>query len=466
MENFILDTDSYKFSHFLGYPQNATAIYSYAESRGGVYPATVFFGLQKFLKELAAVRITKDMIDEAEEFAAAHGVPFNRMGWEIIAKEYRGKIPVVIKAVPEGTLVPTRNVLVTVENTDSRMPWLTSYIETALLRATWYPVTVATRIFYMKKRIKPYFDKTSDTGDMGFAVLDFSARGCSSLETARVGGMAHLISFLGSDNIPAVVEAQKVYGEEMAAYSVAATEHSVMTSYGEENEEASFEELVDRMMPEGGILSVVSDTWDVYRATDRWGELADKIKAKNGTLVVRPDSGDMEEVIPVLLEKLMHSFGYSENSKGYKVLHNVKLLQGDGIDENSVVVPFEIAERMGISADSIMTGSGGGLMQANIDRDTCKFAFKASNVSFADGKEMGIHKQPITDKGKASKKGRLVLVRDENGGLVTMSNHDENVVKWANCADYDLLVEVYRDGKIRKEYTLSEIRERVSSNLN
>lgn len=457
MKNFILDTDSYKFSHFQGYAPGATNIYSYAESRGGVYPATVFFGLQKFIKELAEVRITGAMIDEAELFAKAHGVPFNRKGWEIIEDEHAGYIPVVIKAVPEGTLVPTRNVLVTVENTDPRMPWLTSYIETALLRATWYPTTVATRIHYMKQRIKPYFDRTSDVGDMGFAILDFSARGCSSTETAEIGGMAHLLSFVGSDNIPAVVAAARFYDEPMAAFSVAATEHSVMTSFGEENEEASFGYLIDNMMLEGGILSVVSDTWNVFRATDYWGELAGRIREKNGTLVVRPDSGEMRDVLPRILERLMSSFGYDVNSKGFKVLRNVKVLQGDGIDENSVTEPFQIAEEMGISADSIMTGSGGGLMQANIDRDTCKFAFKASNVRFVDGTEQGIAKNPITDPGKMSKRGRLKLLDCGQYHFATATSGDPD---FNGLRDH--LHTVYKNGEVSNMETLGQIRERLS----
>ena len=461
MKNFILDTDSYKFSHFLGYPKDVTHVYSYAESRGGEYDATVFFGLQKFLMELAAVRITSENIDEAEVFAKDHGVPFNRNGWEIIVRDYDGKIPVRIKAVPEGSVIPTRNVLVTVENTDPRLPWLTSYVETALLRATWYPTTVATRIHEMKKRIKPYFDRTSDSGDMGFAILDFSARGCSSRETAEIGGMAHLLSFVGSDNIPAVVAASRFYYEPMAAFSVAATEHSVMTSFGEEHEFESFEYLIDNMMPENGILSVVSDTWNVYRATRYWGELVEKIRAKNGILVVRPDSGEMREVLPTVMKTLEASFGYDLNSKGFKVLRNVKVLQGDGINEHTVVEPFAIAEELGISADSVMTGSGGGLMQANIDRDTCKFAFKASNVTFADGHEMGIAKNPVTDSGKMSKKGRLKLIDCGEGHYTTVTSRE---------LDYeslkDVLRTVYENGELPTVQGLQHIRDILAATLN
>lgn len=460
--NFILDTDSYKLSHFLGYPQGATHVYSYAESRGGKYPATVFTGIQKFVQELAEVRVTRADVIEAAAFAAAHGEPFNEEDWLIIVFEHNGRIPVRIKAVPEGTVVPTRNVLVTVENTDPRMPWLTSYIETALLRAVWYPVTVATRVHEMKKKIKPYYDRTSDRGDMAFALLDFSARGVSSRETSEVGGMAHLLSFVGSDNIPAVLAARRYYDEPMAAYSVAATEHSVMTGFGEENELASFEYLIDNMMPENGILSVVSDTWNVFRACEYWVKLADKIRAKNGTLVVRPDSGDMREVFAKILPILAEGFGYDINSKGFKVLKNVKVLQGDGINEDTVVTPFQIAEELGISADSIMTGSGGGLMQANIDRDTCKFAFKASNITI-DGKDIGIAKNPITDPGKMSKKGRLELVRTASGSFSTFTDEYQSFDKLYE--DEKVMRVVYENGKVSNMETFGTIRERLSTYL-
>lgn len=456
MTNFILDTDSYKFSHFLGYPKGAQHIYSYAESRGGIYPASVFFGLQKFIRELAAVRVTMEDVEEALNFATLHGVPFNYGGWAKIAREYDGKIPVRIKAVAEGTLVPTRNVLVTVENTDPTMPWLTSYIETALLRATWYPTTVATRIHYMKEKIKPYYDATSDTGDMGFGILDFSARGCSSRETAELGGMAHLVHFIGSDNIPAVLAATRYYDEPMAAFSVAATEHSVMTSLSNaDGELEALEYLIENMMPENGILSVVGDTYNIYDFVAKVATLQDKIAAKGGTFVIRPDSGDMNVVLPKVFEMVRGLFEGQPNSKGYFVPKYVKVLQGDGIDENSVEIPFKLAMEAGLSADCIMTGSGGGLMQSNIDRDTLKFAFKASNVTI-DNVNYPIAKEPITDPGKRSKKGKLKLIRNTNGEYMTAGMYFNGI--------YDELQLVYENGEVYNSQSLAQIRERASKN--
>lgn len=452
--NFILDTDSYKLSHFLGYPTDATNIYSYAESRGGVYPATVFFGLQKYIKELAAVRVSVDDVFEAKAFSAAHGVPFNEAGWMRIVDVHSGRIPVRIKAVAEGTLVPTRNVLVTVENTDPTMPWLTSYIETALLRATWYPTTVATRIHGMKQRIKPYFDTTSDSGDMGFALLDFSARGCSSRETAEIGGMAHLLSFLGSDNIPAVLAAHRYYDEPMAAFSVPATEHSVTTSWGKTNETTSIEHMIDNMMPENGVLSLVGDTWSIYDFVRQAAQFKDRIHNKNGTLVIRPDSGEMRQVLPQVIRQVREAFGSTRNGKGYDVINRAKVLQGDGINEFSVETPFAIAKDIGISADSIMTGSGGGLMQANIDRDTCKFAFKASNVT-RNGEDVGIAKDPITDPGKKSKMGRLALTKVGDSFQTMFVEASDDTSAW------DQLRTVYEDGKTFNMESFATIRERL-----
>lgn len=454
MKNIILNTDSYKLSHFLGYPQDVTRMYSYAESRGGAYPKILMLGLQAFIKENLLEPISQDNIDEAAEFAALHGEPFNREGWEYILREHNGYLPLTIKSVPEGTLVDVHNIIASVENTDDNVPWLTSYIETALIRM-WYPITVATRIYYMKQRMKPYFEKTSDSADMSFALLDFASRGVSSYESSQIGGLGHLVHFIGSDNIPAILYARENYGAEMAAFSVPATEHSIMTALSEaDEEEEAFEYLVDNMLQEGGILSIVSDTYNVFEAAAKWNSaLVSKIRAKNGTLVFRPDSGEIEEVLPEILKILDEKFGHIVNEKGYKVLSNVKVLWGDGVNEDTVHLPFKYAAMLGYSADSIMTGSGGGLMSANIDRDTCKFAFKASNMT-QNGEEIGICKSPITDPGKNSKRGLLMLCK-EHGKFVTKRGYrDCNYMG-------DHLREVYRNGILLIDDDLDTIRKRI-----
>lgn len=454
--NLLLDTDSYKLSHFLGYPKNTTEMYSYLESRGGKYDKTLFFGLLPILEKLKGQVVTQAKIEQAEAFAKKHGVPFNREGWMRILYTHDGRLPIEIRAVKEGTLVPYKNVLLTIRNTDPTCAWLTSYLETMLLRI-WYPITVATRIYEMKQKIKQYYEETSDTLDsLPFALLDFSSRGVTSYETSQIGGAAYLANFLGSDNIPAVDFVNKLYKSEMSGFSVPATEHSIMCSFGEDGEEASFEYLLENMAQPGGIISVVSDSWNIYRACEYWNKLAPIAKAKNVTLVVRPDSGEIDEVLPEVLSILEEGFGFTMNSKGYKVLNNVKVLWGDGINEDTCTLPFEIAKTIGISADSIITGSGGGLMQVDINRDTNKFAVKGSNV-IIDGVSIPIAKNPITDSGKQSKKGKLkLLYNKETNQYGTWTDSDQyfDVAK-------DQLDLVFLDGEIKRTQTIDEIRKLI-----
>ena len=459
--NFILDTDSYKFSHFLGYPKDAQHIYSYAESRTSKFDNILFFGLQPYLVELANTTITLEDIAEAKEFAATHGEPFNEQGWLDIVLKHGGKIPVRIKAVPEGTLLPSHNVLVTVENTDPTMPWLTSYLETALIRI-WYPITVATKIHYMKQKLYPYFKRSSDSENMDFALLDFGSRGVSSYEQSELGGLAYLASFKGSDNVPAVYAARRYYNEHMAGFSIPATEHSVMTSFGRYAELESFEYLIENMMPVNGILSVVSDTWDVFEAAHKWVSLADKIRNKNGTIVVRPDSGDMRSNVPKLLKIISEGFGVTRNNKGYNVINNAKILQGDGIDDETLTIPFNAAQFAGISSDSVLVGSGGGILQSGINRDTLGFAFKASNVT-RSGIDYPIRKDPVTDTKKRSKAGRLKLVaygaKDGTNSYTTLVDDGTPFFN----AHQDSLKLVYEDGVLFNQQSMTEIRNRISN---
>jgi len=235
--NPILNVDSYKTSHF-GFMENGTTeIFSYIENRvGGSYKSTVFFGLQFFLKEYLSTRITMEMVDEAETFIMAHGEPFNRSGWEYIVKHLNGKIPLRIKAVPEGTVVPEGNVLVTVENTDPNCAWVSSYFETALLRAVWYPSTVATRSKKLKEIITNYLYVTGSPSLIDFKLIDFGARGVSSLESSMISGAAHLVNFLGTDNIAGIHCVQKYYNTtEMVGFSIPACydkDTEILTSQG------------------------------------------------------------------------------------------------------------------------------------------------------------------------------------------------------------------------------------------
>ncbi len=465
----IIRTDSYKFSQWVQYPAGTTHVSSYIESRGGE-DESVFFGLQAFMKDYLTTPITMKDVDRAEKIVTAHGLPFNREGWEIIVNEYNGMLPVEIEAVPEGTVMPTHNVQVQVVNTDPRLWWLTSYLETALLRGVWYPSTVATKSRKMKKFIKAALEKTSDVpveAQINFKLHDFGARGASSSETAILGGMAHLVNFWGTDTAEALVGVMEYYNtDEVVGFSIPASEHSTITSWGRENEVKAFENMIDKFAGEGKLYACVSDSFDIYKAcSDLWGiALKDKIIASGGTLVVRPDSGDATTVPVEVIEILMEKFGYTVNSKGFKVLPPyIRVIQGDGINEKSLPIILDNLIAKGISADNIAFGMGGGLLQA-WNRDTLKYAMKASAIKGADGEWRGFAKDPITDHGKKSKQGRLALVKEAGFGVAEYIRTvpEEYITEFQAK---NLLQPVFRNGVILVEDTFANIRERAKEGV-
>jgi nicotinamide phosphoribosyltransferase len=202
----VLDGDSYKFSHYKQYPPKTTAMFSYLESRGGKFESTVFFGLQYYLKKFLSQTVTVKEVYEAKEFSELHGVPFNFDGWMRIATVLKGKLPVRIRAVKEGTVVPTGNILMSVESTDPETFWVVSWLETVLVRL-WYPITVATQSYHIKQMLKRFLDKTADNteAELPFKLHDFGSRGVSSQESAMIGGAAHLVNFMGSDTIAGIL---------------------------------------------------------------------------------------------------------------------------------------------------------------------------------------------------------------------------------------------------------------------
>jgi nicotinamide phosphoribosyltransferase len=422
-------------------------VYSYIESRGGAWDKTVFFGLQAFLKEYLTTPITLADIDEAEAIITAHGEPFYREGWEYILNTYGGKLPVVIKAVAEGTVVPTKNVLVTIENTDPLCYWLTSFLETALLRAVWYPTTVATNSYVSKQIIREFLERTGDVAGLDFKLHDFGFRGVSSYESAGLGGAAHLVNFRGTDTIAALLYARKYYGADMAGFSIPAMEHSTVTSWGREREVDAYRNMLNQYAKPGAILAAVSDSYDIYAACKLWGtELKQQIVDSGATLVVRPDSGDPATVVLECLRILDQYFGSVVNDRGYKVLNNVRVIQGDGINQTSIREILEAATAAGYSADNLAFGQGGALLQI-LDRDTLKFAMKCSAAKI-NGEWVQVFKDPITDQGKQSKKGRVTLYKDEKGKFFS------GVEDWPK----NELVEVYNNGVITKEYSFDEVR--------
>lgn len=470
-KNLILNTDSYKTSMFKQYPAGTTGVYSYIESRGGKYDETVFFGLQSFIKEYLLEPITQADIDIADEILTAHGEPFNREGWEYILRAHRGFLPLVIRAVPEGTMVPVKNVLATIENTDPKAFWLTTWLETALLRAVWYGTTVATQSKYIKNLITHYLEKSGDPSTIGFKLHDFGSRGVSSMESAGLGTAAHLVNFMGTDTLTGILYAREYYNAGIAGFSIPAAEHSTITSWGRAGEVKAYSNMVTQFGKPGAILAVVSDSYDIYEACRMWstGDLKQQVIDSGATVVIRPDSGDPVEVLPKMMRILGEGFGYTTNAKGYKVLNNVRLLWGDGINQFSIQSILRVVVDMaGWSADNLAFGMGGALLQ-QIDRDTQKFAMKCSAAEITKWVEDGdqgsgwvsewvdVFKDPITDKVKASKKGRVTLWKG-GGEWVTAVDQPKGWFNKGFGPFEEMLEEVFRDGKLIKDYTFEEVR--------
>lgn len=408
MSNIILNTDSYKLSMVEQYPPGTEHVFSYIESRGGEYDRTLFFGLQAFIKEYLVKPITQEDIDEAEEILTAHGEPFYREGWEYILNVHKGKLPLMINAVPEGTVVPAKNLLVSVVNTDSKCYWLTTHIETALLRAIWYPTTVATNSWTSKKIIKHYLEKNGDPGLINFKLHDFGARGVSSMESAGIGGAAHLVNFMGTDTISGLLFARKYYGAGVSGFSIPAMEHSTVTSWGRENEVSAYRNMLKLHARPGGFVACVSDSYDIFAACHKWGtELKQDVIDSGATVVIRPDSGDPAIVVLECVRILDRYFGHIINSKGYRVLNNVRVIQGDGINHETIRKILYQLDIAGYSSDNVAFGQGGALLQ-QLNRDTCKFAMKCSAIA-VNGKWRDVYKDPITDIGKRSKRGYIDL---------------------------------------------------------
>lgn len=457
-QNIILGTDSYKVSHWRQYPPGTTRVFSYIEARGGEWPETVFFGLQAILaKHLVGRVVSCSDIDDAEHLFGLHfgdKALFNRPGWERIAYFHDGRLPLLIKAAPEGSVVPTGNALLTIENTDPELPWLTNYVET-LLCQVWYPSTIATKSRAIAAVVRVFLEETGTPELLPFKVHDFGYRGSTSVESAGIGAAAHLLSFKGTDTFAGIETARDYYGEDMAGFSIPAAEHSTVTSWGRDCEIDAFANMLEQFPT--GLVAVVSDSYDVTAACSYlWGqELRERVLSRDGTLVIRPDSGAPVETVLKVLGILYDCFPTSINEKGFKVLDpHVRLIQGDGIDINMIGYILNAMRDAGWSADNIAFGSGGGLLQS-VTRDTQGFAFKCSAIE-RNGLWQDVYKAPVTDPRKRSKAGRLALVRDAAGWRTCLEAA-------AAAAGGNLLVPVFHNGYLCERQTFAAIRDRLDA---
>lgn len=471
MTNLILNTDSYKASHYLQYPPGTQYINSYIESRGVDKESPipkhdgleiVHFGLQAFIKEYLLKPITMDDINFADVVLSKHGLPFNRKGWERILNVHNGFLPIRIEALPEGTPIPVGTPQVQVVNTDPELPWLTSYVETALLRAVWYPSTVATVSREVKKVIYNNLLKTSESPNeqILFKLHDFGARGVSSAESAAIGGAAHIVNFMGSDTVDSLTfisryyQTNNLFNDVTPAFSIPAAEHSTMTAWGKEKEHDAYENMIKQFGKKGSLLAVVSDSYNIWHAADTiWGvDLKDAVLDSGATVVIRPDSGNPCAVVLGLLNILGQRFGFTVNNKGFKVLHpSIRIIQGDGVNYNSINEILTEMWTQGWSADNIAFGMGGALLQ-KVNRDTFKYAMKANAMSY-DGKEwLDVQKTPITDTSKKSKAGILAVLKNQYVGKW-------ETIRKCNILNHKNMLEiVYENGSVIKEWNFDDVR--------
>ena len=463
-ENICLLTDSYKVCHHYFYPEGTEKLYSYLESRSGaIYNKTVFYGLQYILKKyLEGKVVTEKKIDEAEKVICKHigENVFNRKGWEYILDEHDGYLPLEIKAVPEGIPVDVGNVLMTVVNTDNESFWLPNYLEPLLLQV-WYPSTVATLSAEIRKLLNFYLHLTADDdSNLDFMLHDFGFRGASSVESSRLGGSAHLLSFKGTDTLSSLSIPVNYYNyPDIVGFSVQATEHSVMTSMGEDDEFKQVCSVIENA--NNGVLSLVIDSYNYrnFLKNCTKGRIYDKInefldKSEDNKIVFRPDSGEPVSTTLDCLDILSEGFDTYYNSKGYEVFDlNIGLLWGDGLDYQKIRDILFSLKNNNWSVENIIFGMGGGL-HTNVNRDTQRNAFKCS-AQYRNGEWIDISKNPL-DSSKKSKTGRFQLVRENTGHFRTISLHGN--FKLAISSEKDFLKPVFKDGMMCSEISFEDIR--------
>ena len=466
MSNFNLITlsDSYKYSHHDQLEPGTEIMHSYMSSRGGQYEKIPVVGLQYYIKQYLLHPISMADIDEAEEAITAHGEPFNRAGWIHILVHHNGYLPISSKAVPEGTVMNPHDVMLTIENTDTMVPWLTSWLETLLLKI-WYPMTVAAKSLAVREALELFHIKTvGNTLGVPFAFHNFGDRGSSSVESAAIAGAAHLTQFMGTDNFNATMLVRKNYQEHMAGFSIPATEHSTVTSWGREREYNMIEYYLERNKGKP-IIACVLDSFNIYKAVHFvTTSLKEKIESEDYPIfVIRPDSGEPIQVISAIISVMeTNGVAFTTNDLGYKLFNKYRIIWGDGVTPETISEILNFAKSQGYAASNFAFGSGGDLCQ-NVTRDTCKFAFKCS-AAVVNGVERDVFKDPITDAGKTSLKGRQTVVNWHTMGWAQKKHKQIQTIR---MDEFDpeqhehFLVEIFRDGKLLKDYTFAEIRDRA-----
>lgn len=480
--NPLLYTDGYKVDHRRQYPDQTTLVYSNwtpRKSRIEGIDDVVFFGLQYFIKKYILEEFQTQFFDRPKEKVVAayarrinNYLGPNKVGIaHIEALHDLGYIPMVLKALPEGVRVPIRVPMFTMYNTKPEFFWLTNYFETLLSTTVWMPCNSATIAKQYRRILDHYAAETSSVPEfVDWQGHDFSMRGMAGLEAAMMSAAGHLLSFTGTDTIPSIDFLEQYYNadsdQELVGGSVAATEHSVMCMGTNSGEQQTFERLITEVYP-GGIVSIVSDTWDLWKVlTEYLPNLKEEILARDGKVVIRPDSGDPVDIIcgnpngktaierKGVIESLWETFGGATNDKGFKELDpHIGAIYGDSITLQRATQICERLKAKGFASTNVVLGVGSFTYQYNT-RDTFGFAMKAT-YGEVDGVGREIFKDPITDDGtKKSAKG-LLKITLENG---VYQLHDQ--VDW-EAEQTGELKEVFRDGKLLVDQTLADIRARL-----
>jgi len=453
-QNFAWNSDSYKASHPFQFPPGTEEMFYYQEPRIEGVDIKVF-GPQIITKKHFCSAPTRKQVADAAAFWKEHGEPFYEDGWNYIAD--LGYLPLEIRSVPEGLVVPSKNVLTTYRSTDPKCFWLPGWAETLSIQ-TWYPITVCTISYQCKLVILKWLEKTGTVEDIAFKLHDFGFRGATSLESAGIYAAAHLMNFIGTDTPPGIHVGRKYYNTRaMLGFSIPAAEHSTVISWGFDNEEMAYANMLKLFGGKGKLVAVVSDSYDLSNAVRNiWcGSLKRRVIESGCTLVVRPDSGDPSKVVVRTLNELKSGFGGAYNDKGYFVLApSVRVIQGDGIASADAIdkILSAVAEA-GFSADNLAFGMGGGLAQ-HCDRDTLMFAEKNSAIKI-NGVWYDVCKNPKDAPWKASKKGQLTLAVDSNNQYATVDLKDVGRLGMT-----DVMQTIFRNGEMLVDETFETIRNR------
>jgi nicotinamide phosphoribosyltransferase len=479
MFNPLMYTDFYKTDHRRQYPEGTEIVYSNFTARGSRIDSInsiVVFGIQYFIKKYLIEEFNNGFFRRSKSHVIAE---YKRrldssLGKDSISLEHiealhdLGYLPIEIKALSEGSICPLRVPCLTIINTKQEFYWVTNFLETLLSNTLWGMMTSATIAHKYKELLNYWAKKTSDIPEfVDFQGHDFSMRGMWNIEAAAMSGAAHLLSFLGTDTIPAIDFLEKYYNasceNNMIGCSVPATEHSVMCLNGDSNEIDLFQRLITKVYP-SGIVSIVSDTWDYWKVIcDFLPKLKKIILKREGKVVIRPDSGDPVKIIcgnedslveherSGSVQKLWDIFGGTINSKGYKQLNEkIGLIYGDSITLERANSICKLLEQKGFASTNIVFGIGSYTYQYNT-RDTFGFAVK-STYGVVNGEGRDIYKRPKTDDGlKNSAKGLLCVTE----GMILKEKVSIEEEKMG------LLETVFRDGKLFREESLEEIKDRL-----